>query len=313
MEASGLRIGSRRSGVSLDKLTHIESRDQSAYDSRPIPCAPPSIASCNICASSGTPRRLTVKSYREDLAALADYLSEARGGEMPGAGRDYRARSARLRGRAARGGLRQDDHRPAAGLAAEFLPLRPARGLDEDQSGQAAAQSAQGPHRCRTSSRPKTSAGCSIAPARRADGPPRPGDPGDDVLGRPARERSGGARRRRPGFRTPACSASAARGAASGSRRSAPTPRGPCAAGSRVRKLHPRSQPGPTAPVFVNKFGRRLTTRSVARMLEKYLKMTGLDNRTTPALAAAQLRHAPARPRRRHPQRAGTARATRAW
>jgi integrase/recombinase XerC len=48
------------------------------------------------------------------------------------------------------------------------------------------------------------------------------------------------------------------------------------------RKLHPRIPAGPEAPVFVNKFGRRLTTRSVARMLEKYLKLTGLDNRTTP-------------------------------
>ena len=36
------------------------------------------------------------------------------------------------------------------------------------------------------------------------------------------------------------------------------------------------------APVFTNKFGRRLTTRSVARMLEKYLKLTGLDLRTSP-------------------------------
>ncbi|MBI1902271.1 MAG: tyrosine recombinase XerC [Planctomycetia bacterium] len=35
-------------------------------------------------------------------------------------------------------------------------------------------------------------------------------------------------------------------------------------------------------PVFVNKFGKRLTTRSVGRMLEKYLKLTGLDRRTTP-------------------------------
>ncbi len=34
--------------------------------------------------------------------------------------------------------------------------------------------------------------------------------------------------------------------------------------------------------MFVNKFGRRLTTRSVARMLEKYLRETGLDRRTTP-------------------------------
>lgn len=36
------------------------------------------------------------------------------------------------------------------------------------------------------------------------------------------------------------------------------------------------------SPVFTNRFGRRLTTRSVARMLLKYLKLTGLDLRTTP-------------------------------
>ncbi|HEY5314193.1 MAG TPA: tyrosine recombinase XerC, partial [Pirellulales bacterium] len=35
-------------------------------------------------------------------------------------------------------------------------------------------------------------------------------------------------------------------------------------------------------PVFVNKFGGRLTTRSVGRLLEKHLKTTGLDRRTTP-------------------------------
>ncbi|MDZ4818342.1 MAG: tyrosine recombinase XerC [Planctomycetota bacterium] len=35
-------------------------------------------------------------------------------------------------------------------------------------------------------------------------------------------------------------------------------------------------------PIFVNKFGTRLTTRSIARMLEKYLKLTGLDLKTTP-------------------------------
>jgi integrase/recombinase XerC len=37
-----------------------------------------------------------------------------------------------------------------------------------------------------------------------------------------------------------------------------------------------------TSPLFTNRFGRRLTTRSVARMLLKYLKVTGLDLRTTP-------------------------------
>ncbi len=49
-----------------------------------------------------------------------------------------------------------------------------------------------------------------------------------------------------------------------------------------LRKLHAAVPSGPAAPVFVNKFGRRLTTRSVARMLEKYLRQTGLDRRTTP-------------------------------
>ncbi len=49
-----------------------------------------------------------------------------------------------------------------------------------------------------------------------------------------------------------------------------------------VRRLHPHEPAGPTAPVFVNRFGRRLTTRSLARMLEKYLRTAGLDRRTTP-------------------------------
>ncbi len=44
-----------------------------------------------------------------------------------------------------------------------------------------------------------------------------------------------------------------------------------------------RSEPKKNgSPVFVNKFGTRLSTRSVARMLEKYLMETGLDSRTSP-------------------------------
>jgi integrase/recombinase XerC len=50
----------------------------------------------------------------------------------------------------------------------------------------------------------------------------------------------------------------------------------------RARTLSPKEPTGEKAPVFVNKFGRRLTTRSVARMLEKHLRATGLDCRTTP-------------------------------
>jgi len=49
-----------------------------------------------------------------------------------------------------------------------------------------------------------------------------------------------------------------------------------------VRKVHPSLVDNPDRPLFVNRFGKRLTTRSVARMLEKYLKQTGLDRRTTP-------------------------------
>ncbi len=36
------------------------------------------------------------------------------------------------------------------------------------------------------------------------------------------------------------------------------------------------------SPLFLNKFGKRITTRSIGRMLEKYLLITGLDLRTSP-------------------------------
>ena len=39
---------------------------------------------------------------------------------------------------------------------------------------------------------------------------------------------------------------------------------------------------GRDAPVFVNRFGRILTTRSVGRMLEKHIAVAGLDSRTSP-------------------------------
>lgn len=48
------------------------------------------------------------------------------------------------------------------------------------------------------------------------------------------------------------------------------------------RVVCPKSAQGRATPLFVNKFGNRLTTRSVARMLEKHLQAAGLDQRTTP-------------------------------
>jgi integrase/recombinase XerC len=48
------------------------------------------------------------------------------------------------------------------------------------------------------------------------------------------------------------------------------------------RQLAPDAPQGRSAPVFTNRFGGRLTTRSVGRMLEKHLAIAGLDQRTTP-------------------------------
>jgi integrase/recombinase XerC len=48
------------------------------------------------------------------------------------------------------------------------------------------------------------------------------------------------------------------------------------------RVLAKGKMPAPGSPVFVNKFGNRLTTRSVARLLEKYLLLTGLNLKTSP-------------------------------
>ncbi|MCR9291531.1 MAG: tyrosine recombinase XerC [bacterium] len=50
----------------------------------------------------------------------------------------------------------------------------------------------------------------------------------------------------------------------------------------RLRKVAENEPKGRQAPVFVNRFGNRLTTRSVGRMLEKYIQQTGLNTRTSP-------------------------------
>ncbi|OUT71091.1 MAG: tyrosine recombinase XerC [Planctomycetaceae bacterium TMED10] len=48
------------------------------------------------------------------------------------------------------------------------------------------------------------------------------------------------------------------------------------------RKPDPKAGEDHTSAVFLNRFGRRLTSRSVGRMLEKCLKQCGLDQRTSP-------------------------------
>lgn len=49
-----------------------------------------------------------------------------------------------------------------------------------------------------------------------------------------------------------------------------------------VREPDPDASDEDAGAMFLNRFGRRMTTRSVGRMLEKHLKMTGLDRLTTP-------------------------------
>lgn len=49
------------------------------------------------------------------------------------------------------------------------------------------------------------------------------------------------------------------------------------------RQRDPKTESlGRQAPVFVNRFGRILTTRSIGRMLEKYIAQAELDTRTSP-------------------------------
>ena len=49
-----------------------------------------------------------------------------------------------------------------------------------------------------------------------------------------------------------------------------------------VRIPHPQAGSSDSQAIFLNRFGKRLSTRSVGRMFEKYLKLTGLDNKTSP-------------------------------
>ena len=48
------------------------------------------------------------------------------------------------------------------------------------------------------------------------------------------------------------------------------------------REPNPKGTKDDVSAVFLNRFGNRLTSRSVGRMLEKHLKQCGLDQRTSP-------------------------------
>ena len=50
----------------------------------------------------------------------------------------------------------------------------------------------------------------------------------------------------------------------------------------KVRRVAADAKPADQEAIFLNRFGKRLTTRSVGRMLEKYVKFTGLDTKASP-------------------------------
>lgn len=49
-----------------------------------------------------------------------------------------------------------------------------------------------------------------------------------------------------------------------------------------VRTPDPQGKPEQTAAIFLNRFGRRLTTRSIGRMLEKHIQTASLSRQTSP-------------------------------
>jgi len=54
------------------------------------------------------------------------------------------------------------------------------------------------------------------------------------------------------------------------------------AAWMELRKPDPHADPKDSEALFLNRFGRRLTTRSIGRMLEKHIAMAGLSTQTSP-------------------------------
>ena len=226
----------------------------------------------------------TVKSYREDLTALTDYLAEARGGRPPAPGDvtvfDLRGFVAAL---TESGYAKTSIARHLASMRSFFRfgqregwaktnpakPLRnPRKGrslphfLSADELGRLfEAPPADEPMGLRDRAILETmySAGLRVSEVVGLD------DGDLDFEAGVLRVRGKGRRERLTPVGSYALRALA-----------------PLAAGAEVARPRCPDKGAAGVPVFVNKFGRRLTTRSVARMLEKYLKLTGLDSRTTP-------------------------------
>ncbi len=223
----------------------------------------------------------TVKSYREDLTALADYLSEAHGGDCPAPGE---VSALELRGYVS--ALHEAQYAKST-IARRLASLRsffrfgqregwaksnPAKALRNPRQGRSLPHflSSEEVGRLLTAPPANTAGGLRDRAILETmySGGLRVGevvglDDGDlDFAAGVVRVRGKGRRERFAPIGSYAARA--------------------LADWLRTRRLAADVPAGPAAPVFLNRFGRRLTTRSVGRMLEKYLKTTGLDSRTSP-------------------------------
>jgi integrase/recombinase XerC len=223
----------------------------------------------------------TVKSYREDLTALTEYLSELHGGRLPAPSAitvfDLRGYVAAL---AASGYAKTSIARHLASLRGFFrfgqregwVETNPAKPLRSPRKGRTLPHflSAEDLSRLFDAPRPDEPMGLrdraileTMYSAGLRVGEVVGLDDGDlDFDAGLLRVRGKGRRERL-------------------------APVGSYAVGAMKRWLAVRTRRAGAAadapaPVFTNRFGGRLTVRSVGRMLEKYLRATGLDSRTTP-------------------------------
>jgi len=254
----------------------------------------------------------TVKSYREDLTALCEYLGQSCRGKLPSPGAvtvlDLRGYVAAL---TESGYAKTSIARHLASLRSFFRfgqregwaktnpakPLRnPRKGrslphfLSADDLGRLFdAPPANEPMGLRDRAILETmySAGLRVSEVVGLDDGDLDFEAGIlRIRGKGRRERlapvgSYAARALRRWLKSRVTKGAAAGVSGSASKKSLASTAGQASSGTQARKTAKKNAEDAT-PVFVNKFGQRLTTRSVARMLEKYLKLTGLDRRTTP-------------------------------
>jgi integrase/recombinase XerC len=223
----------------------------------------------------------TIKSYREDLEALATYLGESRGGEPPG---PEQITTLDLRGYVA--GLHTSDYAKTT-IARRLASLRSffKFGQREGWTKSNPAKPLRNPRKSR--SLPHF---LSSADLGRLLGSP----PANEPLG--LRDRAILETLYSAGLRVSELvglndsdldlTNGVVRVRGKGKRERL-SPVGSFAAKAikqwlRERKVNRRASKDGETPLFTNRLGGRLTTRSVGRLLEKYLVATGLDRRTTP-------------------------------